>query len=112
MCPGSFASTSSVKISLTSPMPLMSVTSLPSAAAIPADSCPRCCSAYKPQYVIRAASGCPYTAITPHSSRSLSKGVESSSSSQGTGGAEGTGIREQGTDDQQPQTVNFSDMGC
>jgi hypothetical protein len=67
-------------MSLTSPMPLMSFTSRPSAEAIPADSCPRCCSAYSPQYVIRAASSCPYTAITPHSSRSLSNGVPSSSS--------------------------------
>src|ERR1035441_7785258 len=79
--PGSLTSTSSVKISATRPIPLMPFTSLPPADATPADSCPRCCSAYSPQYVIRAASGCPYTAITPHSSRSLSKGGTSSFSS-------------------------------
>ncbi len=46
--PAACASTSSVKISDTSPMPLMSFTFCPSAVAIPADSCPRCCNAVQP----------------------------------------------------------------
>ena len=69
--PGSFSSTSSVKISETSPMPLMLARCCPSAVAIPADSCPRCCSAYSARYACRAASGCPWMATTPHSSRSF-----------------------------------------
>jgi hypothetical protein len=41
--PGSLASTSSVKISETRPMPLMLARRWPSAEAMPADSWPRCC---------------------------------------------------------------------
>ena len=44
----------------------------PSDAAIPALSCPRCCSAYRPRYVMFAASGWPKIPKTPHSSRNLS----------------------------------------
>ena len=39
---------------------------------MPALSCPRCCSAYRPRYVRLAASGWPKIPKTPHSSRNLS----------------------------------------
>src|SRR4051794_11540367 len=47
----------------------------PEDAAMPADSCPRCCSAYSAKYARRAMS-CPgaYTPNTPHSSRGPSRG--------------------------------------
>src|SRR5579862_5313035 len=42
--------------------------SFPSLDTIPADSCPRCCNAYKPRYASFAASSCPKAPNTPHSS--------------------------------------------
>src|SRR3954470_8870112 len=45
---------------------------VPSDAAMPALSCPRCCNAYKPRYVRFEASVCPKIPKTPHSSLNLS----------------------------------------
>ncbi len=47
--PGSFASTSAVKMSATSPMPRWTWSARPSVDTIPADSCPRCCRAWSPR---------------------------------------------------------------
>src|SRR5712671_6627691 len=55
---------------------------------MPAASWPRCCSACRPSAVIAAASGCPMTPKTPHSSRSrslsMSKASEGSKASVGS----------------------------
>src|SRR3569832_724497 len=47
-------------------MPRCSDNRRPSLAAMPALSCPRCCSACRPRYVRLAASGWPKTPKTPH----------------------------------------------
>ena len=47
--PGSLSSTSGLKISSTSPIARCAYNSFPSVETIPADSCPRCCNAYKPR---------------------------------------------------------------
>src|SRR6185436_130452 len=57
----------------TSPTPLCIDMVCPSATAIPAASCPRCCRAYKPKNVMRATSSFgAKIPITPHSSCGLS----------------------------------------
>ena len=49
MCPGSSASVASSKMSATCPILRTARTRAPSDAAMPALSCPRCCSAYRPE---------------------------------------------------------------
>src|SRR5688572_31316178 len=49
----------------------------PSEAAMPALSWPRCCRAYRPRYVMLAASGWPKMPKTPHSSLNLSMVISS-----------------------------------
>src|SRR5512134_228489 len=68
MCPGSRDRISSEKMSATSPISLWKMIPSPSVLAIPALSCPRCCSAYSPRYAMLAASGCPWIPKMPHSS--------------------------------------------
>src|SRR6267142_3367226 len=59
-------------MSATSPMALCRRIWAPSQEAIPADSCPRCWSAWIPRYARLAASEFPNTPKTPHSSWNLS----------------------------------------
>ena len=49
MCPRSVVSTDSSKTWATRPMSLYTTIRLPSLTAMPADSWPRCCSAYRPK---------------------------------------------------------------
>src|SRR5271167_2194614 len=69
-----------LKTSATSPIPRCEMSDLPLEETIPADSCPRCCCAYKPRYARLAASGCRYTPNTPHSSWKTSSGDSSTAS--------------------------------
>jgi len=65
--PGSSRRTDGGNTSCTRPMPRWQRTSPPiSIATIPADSCPRCWSAYRPKYASSAAFSTPYTPMTPH----------------------------------------------
>ena len=56
MRPGRPDSLGSSNTWLTRPMSFIAVTRVPSETAMPADSCPRCCSAYSPKKVSRATS--------------------------------------------------------
>src|ERR1022692_2601730 len=69
MCPRSVLSTDSLKTWATRPMSLKTTILLPSLTAIPADSWPRCCSAYRPKYASFAtSSSCVQTPNTPQAS--------------------------------------------
>src|SRR5688500_20206644 len=51
---------------LTSPIPMCPLSVTPSDTAMPADSCPRCCCAKSPWYVMWDASSVPHTPNSPH----------------------------------------------
>ena len=71
--PSSVPSTSSSKTSATRPMPLWTLDLPdPSTVTTPADSWPRCWSAYMERNASSAAASEPLTATMPHSSRGLS----------------------------------------
>ncbi len=67
--PGSARSTVSSKTSSTRPIALCVASAWPSAAAMPALSWPRCCSACSASTAWRAASGQAAMPTMPHSSR-------------------------------------------
>src|SRR5258707_4760183 len=67
-------------MSATRPIPRCEISDLPLDETIPADSCPRCCCAYRPRYARLAAPGCRYTPNTPHSSWKTSRGDSSTAS--------------------------------
>src|SRR5262249_45895870 len=70
--PGSRRRRSRLKTSATHPIAFSTWKARPSVAAMPADSWPRCCSAYSPRYATLAASEWFHTPKSPHSSWNLS----------------------------------------
>src|ERR1035437_10243318 len=73
LVPSSFAMIVLLKTSATSPIRRCEISDLPLDDTIPADSCPRCCCAWRPRYARLAASGSRYTPNTPHSSWKTSR---------------------------------------
>src|SRR3990172_4650384 len=71
--PESLSRRSCEKISATRPISISECKNFPSDDTIPALSCPLCCKAWSPRYVIFAASGCPYIPNIPHIN--LGKGI-------------------------------------